>query len=157
MRPARTPIGLQLTRASRAVSRSFDDALGEAGGSLPTWLIMISLKARAVASQRELAGAVGVREATMTHHLNSMEAAGLVSRRRDNSNRRVQLVELTPAGEAAFVQLREAATSFDKRLRRGVSAAEIAQLEDLLDRLAANATGEEAGLNDSETGPAAVG
>jgi MarR family transcriptional regulator for hemolysin len=140
MRPARTPIGLQLTRASRAISRAFDDALAGAGGSLSVWLIMISLKSRSVASQRELAEAVGIREATMTHHLNAMESGGLVSRRRENANRRVQLVELTPDGEAAFVRLREAAGSFDKELRRGVSAAEISQLEDLLARMAANVT-----------------
>ena len=38
MRPARVPIGLQLTQASRAVSRAFDDALATAGGSLPVWI-----------------------------------------------------------------------------------------------------------------------
>jgi MarR family transcriptional regulator, transcriptional regulator for hemolysin len=142
MRPARTPVGLQLTRASRAISRAFDDALAGAGGSLPVWLIMINLKSRSVASQRELAEAVGIREATMTHHLNAMESGGLVSRRRENSNRRVQLVELTPDGEAAFARLREAAGSFDRELRRGVSAAEISQLEELLARMAANVTGD---------------
>jgi MarR family transcriptional regulator for hemolysin len=138
VRPARTPIGLQLTQASRAISRAFDDALGGAGGSLPVWLIMISLKARTVASQRELAAAVGIREATMTHHLNAMESSGLISRHREKTNRRVQLVELTPDGEAAFERLRVAAMGFDTRLRQGVSAAEITQLEGLLGRLAAN-------------------
>src|ERR1035437_4963471 len=42
--PARPPIGLQLTRTARSVSRAFDDALAEAGGSLPVWLVLISLK-----------------------------------------------------------------------------------------------------------------
>jgi MarR family transcriptional regulator for hemolysin len=138
MRPARTPIGLQLTQAVRAISRAFDDVLAEAGGSLPVWLILISLKSRTVASQRELAEAVGIREATMTHHLNAMESSGLISRHREKTNRRVQLVETTSEGEALFVRLREAAMAFDTRLRRGVSAAEITQLEDLLGRLAAN-------------------
>ena len=138
MRPAGTPIGLQLSQASRAVSRAFDDVLAEAGGSLPVWLIMISLKTRNVASQRELAEAVGVREATMTHHLNAMEGSGLVARRRDASNRRVQLVALTPAGEDAFLRLRDVAMAFDARLRHGISVEETAVLEALLGRLAAN-------------------
>jgi MarR family transcriptional regulator, transcriptional regulator for hemolysin len=145
MRPAKTPIGLQLTQAVRAISRAFDDALAEAGGSLPVWLIMISLKSRTVASQRELAEAVGIREATMTHHLNAMESSGLISRHREKTNRRVQLVELTPDGDALFARLREAATAFDVRLRRGVSAAEITQLEDLLGRLAANVGSDQGG------------
>jgi MarR family transcriptional regulator for hemolysin len=145
MRPARTPIGLQLTQASRAVSRAFDDALAGAGGSLPVWLVMISLKSRSMASQRELAQAVGIREATLTHHLNAMESSGLISRRRDRANRRVQVVELTAAGEEAFLRLREVAMSFDTRLRRGVSAAEITALELLLGRLAANVGAEDGG------------
>jgi hypothetical protein len=44
--PAAPPIGLDLTRVARVVSRAFDDALAAAGGSLPVWLVLISLKAR---------------------------------------------------------------------------------------------------------------
>jgi MarR family transcriptional regulator for hemolysin len=144
MRPARAPIGLQLASAARVVSRAFDRALGEAGGSLPVWLVLLNTKTRRAANQRELAEAVGVREATLTHHLNAMEADGLVTRRRDQSNRRIHVVELTEAGEAAFLALRDAAVAFDRRLRRGIAAEELAQLEGLLGRLAANAgAGEE--------------
>jgi MarR family transcriptional regulator for hemolysin len=144
MRPARTPIGLSLASAARVVSRAFDEALDEAGGSLPVWLVLLNLKARAIANQRELAAAVGIREATLTHHLNAMERNGLLVRRRDPANRRVHQVELTESGEAAFLALRDAAMAFDARLRRGLRADELAGLGDLLDRLSANAGGEEA-------------
>ena len=69
-----------------------------------------------------------------------MDGQGLITRRRIPANRRVHLVELTDAGEAAFLRLRGAATAFDQRLRAGLSNAEIAQLALLLDRLAANAS-----------------
>jgi MarR family transcriptional regulator for hemolysin len=138
MRPARTPIGLQLTQAARVVGRAFDDALAAAGGSLPVWLVLVSLKSRSLASQRELAEVMGIREATLTHHLTSMESAGLVSRRRDAGNRRIQIVELTDAGEEMFGRLRDVALTFDKQLRRGITAAEVSALEDLLGRLEAN-------------------
>src|SRR5215475_14179523 len=118
-RPSRPPIGLQLARTARSVSRAFDDALAQAGGSVPMWLVLISLKTQQLRNQRELADAVGIREATLTHHLNLMDSRGLVARRRDPTNRRVHLVELTPAGEAAFDRLRGAATEFDRRLQRG--------------------------------------
>ena len=142
MRPARTPIGLELARAARTVSRAFDDALAEAGGSLPAWLVLLNLKTRQMSSQRELAEAVGVREATLTHHLNAMESQGLVTRTRDPGNRRIHVVELTPAGEAAFVRLAEAATAFDRRLRDGLSDADLDVLATVLGRLAANVAGE---------------
>lgn len=138
MRPAKAPIGLHLARAARLVSRAFDDSLSQAGGSLPAWLVLLNLKIRPTANQRELAEAVGIREATLTHHLNAMEADGLLTRRRDDNNRRIHVVELTDAGEATFVRLRDAAVAFDRRLRRGITAAELANLDDLLGRLVAN-------------------
>ena len=140
-RPLRPPIGRQLAGTAKIVSRAFDDALAEAGGSVPVWLVLISLKSQRLRNQRELAAAVGIREATLTHHLNSMDEQGLITRRRDPSNRRVHLVELTDAGEAAFDRLRGAATAFDKRLRAGLSDEDIDLLAGLLGRLEANATG----------------
>jgi MarR family transcriptional regulator for hemolysin len=133
--PALPPIGLKLARTAKAVSGAFDDALAAAGGSLPIWLILISLKTQRLGNQRELAEAVGIQGATLTHHLNAMESAGLVTRRRDDANRRVHVVELTAEGEAMFHRLRTAAVTFDQRLRAGITAGEIAVLEQLLDRL----------------------
>jgi len=137
-RPAQQPLGLHLARVSRTVSRAFDHVLAEAGGSLPVWLVLISLKSGQLASQRELAEAVGVQGATLTHHLNAMESAGLVTRRRDPANRRLHLVELTPAGDELFFRLRGAATAFDQRLRTGFCDTEASQLETLLARLRDN-------------------
>ena len=137
-RPVRQPLGLHLTRVSRVVSRAFDDALAEGGGSLPVWLVLISLKSGQLASQRELADAVGIQGATLTHHLNAMESAGLVTRHRDPGNRRLHVVELTPAGDALFFRLRDAAMAFDERLRAGLSEHEVGQLEQLLARLRDN-------------------
>ena len=139
--PARPPIGLRLSRAARSVSRAFDDALAGAGGSLPVWLVLISLKSQRLANQRELAEAVGIREATLTHHLNAMDAQGLITRRRDPANRRVHVVELTEKGEAAFRRMRGAAVAFDRRLRSGITEEDVANLEDLLSRLERNVTG----------------
>jgi MarR family transcriptional regulator for hemolysin len=140
-KPERMPIGLQLARTAKSVSRAFDEALAQAGGSIPAWLVLISIKSRNLGNQRELAEAVGIREATLSHHLNAMEAQGLVTRRRDPANRRVHLVELTDEGEAAFLRLRDAAVTFDQRLRRGFAADDVAGLEDLLARLEGNAAG----------------
>lgn len=139
--PRSPPIGLRLTATTRVVSRAFDEALAEAGGSLPVWLVLLNIKTRrATGNQRALAEAVGIREATLTHHLNAMEADGLLTRRRDPDNRRIHVVELTDSGEAAFARLRDAAVAFDRRLRRGLSASELDAFGRVLDRLAANVT-----------------
>ncbi len=138
MPPFPAPIGLRLARVSRAISRAFDDTLVEAGGSLPAWLVILNLKTRRLANQRELAEAVGIREATLTHHLNAMEVGGLITRRRDMANRRIHVVELTESGEAAFLRLRKAAVAFDQQLRGGMTDEEIASLQGALDQLAQN-------------------
>jgi MarR family transcriptional regulator for hemolysin len=136
--PAQEPIGLHLTRVTRVVSRAFDDALGAAGGSLPVWLVLISLKAQRLANQRQIAESIGIQGATLTHHLNAMEADGVVTRRRDPANRRVHVVELTEAGEALFLQLRNAAVAFNRQLRAGLNEEEVASFSRVLDRLHAN-------------------
>jgi MarR family transcriptional regulator, transcriptional regulator for hemolysin len=135
---AQPPIGLHLASAARIVRRAFDEALAEAGGSLPVWLVLLNLKIRRPANQRELAEAVGVREATLTHHLNSMDAEGLITRKRDTTNRRIHVVELTDAGEERFLRLRTAAVAFDQRLRAGITEAEVASLKGVLDRFIRN-------------------
>src|SRR6201995_79941 len=130
--PFPVPIGLRLNQTSRIVERAFDEALAAYGGTLPVWLILLNLKIRRPANQRELAEAVGVREATLTHHLNTLDARGLISRTRDAANRRGQGVTLTEGAEAAFIRLREAAIAFDGQLRAGLSDAELATLSALL-------------------------
>jgi MarR family transcriptional regulator for hemolysin len=138
MPPTQTPIGLRLTSAARVVSRAFDEALAEAGGSLSVWLILLNLKIRRPANQRELAEAVGVREATLTHHLNALDSGGLITRSRNSTNRRIHVVELTESGEEMFLHLRSTARGFDRRLRAGVTSQEVTVLEGLLARLVRN-------------------
>jgi MarR family transcriptional regulator for hemolysin len=138
------PIGLRLNQAARAVERAFDKALAEAGGTLPVWLILLNLTIHKPANQQELAKAVGVREATLTHHLNAMDARGLITRTRDAANRRFQVVTLTEAGEAAFLRLRSAAMAFNDKLRAGLTDVDLATLAALLSQLAANVGAEPA-------------
>jgi MarR family transcriptional regulator, transcriptional regulator for hemolysin len=137
-KPDHRPIGLVLARTARAVSRAFDARLAAAGGSLPVWLILLALRTSEIANQRELAEAVGIQGATLTHHLNGMESDGLLTRRRDPRNRRVHLVELTPAGEELFGRLRSAAAAHDTLLRTDLTGDELTVLNDLLLRMQTN-------------------
>jgi MarR family transcriptional regulator, transcriptional regulator for hemolysin len=153
--PFPVPIGLVLSQVARTVSRAFEEALAEAEGSLldeswktailPVWLVLLNLKIHKPANQRKLAEAVGIREATLTHHLNAMDSRGLITRTRDAANRRIHVVELTEAGEAMFGRLQQAAIAFDIRLRAGLAEADVNNLRRLLGRLAGNAGGTQEG------------
>jgi MarR family transcriptional regulator for hemolysin len=63
---------------AKVVSRAFDEALAAAGGFRPVGLILISLKMERLRSQRELARAVGIEGATLTHHVAAGAPAALV-------------------------------------------------------------------------------
>jgi len=136
--PFRPPIGLHLAGTAKSVSRAFDEAMAEAGGSVPIWQILISLKSRRLGNQRELAEAVGIQGATLTHHLNAMERDGLLTRRRDPANRRVHVVDLTDEGEQLFHRLRVTAMAFDRRLRTDLAEEDIAVFERVLAKLTEN-------------------
>jgi MarR family transcriptional regulator for hemolysin len=129
------PIGLQLARTARVVSQAFERAMGEAGGSAAAWQVLLLIRSRAWSRQSEMAEAMGITSATLTHHLNALERQGLVRRWRDDGNRRVQLVELTDEGVALFDRLRAVAVRHDARLRAQLGDHEIAQLAELLGKL----------------------
>src|ERR1700729_4455945 len=97
-RPASPPIGLKLTRTSRAVTQAFERAMAAAGGSVSTWQVLLLVRSAKWDTQSELADELGITGATLTHHLNALERKGLVRRWREDSNRRGQPVELTEAG-----------------------------------------------------------
>jgi MarR family transcriptional regulator, transcriptional regulator for hemolysin len=132
-------LSLLVGRTAKGMGRAFDDVLVAAGGSSPVWQVLRALSAGSHRTQAELAEAIGVRQPTLTHHLDAMERSGLVTRERADANRRVQIVTVTEAGEQLFLRLRRAAASFDGRLRAGLDDGDVAQLRRLLDQLAENA------------------
>jgi MarR family transcriptional regulator, transcriptional regulator for hemolysin len=136
-RPASAPIGLRLTRTSRAVTQAFERAMAEAGGSASTWQVLLLVRSANWETQSSLAEELGITGATLTHHLNALERKGLVRRWREESNRRVQRVELTDDGVVLFNRLREVARRHDQMLRSGLSDDEVEQLGALLERLEA--------------------
>ena len=137
-RPDGPPIGLHLATTSKQVGRAFNRALGKSGGSVPVWLILSSLKGERWRTQQDLARAVGIEGPTLTRHVDALERDGLVTRQRDTGDRRAVRVELTAAGEALHADLLRAVIAFNRRLRRGLAEDDVAQLHELLDRLASN-------------------
>lgn len=130
--PSQQPIGLLVAQTAKALDRAFDEALAAVGGSRPTWLILLAVKSGAGRTQSGIAERVGISGPTLTHHLDGLEAGGLVVRTRNPDNRRLQSISLTAAGDALFFLLRDAAVSFDRRLRTGISDTETTELRRLL-------------------------
>lgn len=136
--PPSLPLGLHLTRSAKVVERAFNEAMIEAGGSAPMWTILIACKSGDGRNQNELAASIGIRGATLTHHLDTMEKRQLLQRRRDPDNRRIHIIELSSAGDQRFHRLREVAARFDQHLRRNISPADQQTFERVLDTLVGN-------------------
>jgi MarR family transcriptional regulator for hemolysin len=145
--PVLPPIGLRLARTSHVVSQAFERAMADAGGSASAWQVLLLVRAGEWGTQAQMAEAMGITGATLTHHLNALESQGLVRRWRDSGNRRVQHAELTTAGKALFDRLREVAMRHDQRLRSRLTEQETELLAELLAKL-------QAGLEDQK--PAAA-
>jgi len=139
--PEHPPIGLLVARVAKAMDRAFDQALAAAGGTRPTWLVLLAIKSRPHRTQSELAQRLEISEPTLTHHLDRMVASGLVTRTPDPVNRRAQAITLTAEGDAVFARLRAAAVAFDATARRGLGEKDVEQLRHALITLQDNVTG----------------
>ena len=135
--PTSAPLGLELSRTARTVGQAFERAMADAGGSAATWQVLVLIRSRQWGQQSEMAAAIRISGATLTHHLNALERQGLVRRWREEANRRVQRVELTDEGVAAFDRLRAVATAHDARLRAALDPGEAEQLGAMLAKLRA--------------------
>ena len=139
MQSADDSLGILVSRSARTLDRALDQALTAAGGSLATWLVLQALGSGEHATQAKVARAVGVRQPTLTHHLDSLERSGFVTRHRDADDRRASQVRFTDEGRRLFVRLRRVAAAFDGQLRAGLTSSEVADLERLLAQLVENA------------------
>jgi len=84
---------------------------------------------------RDLAARIEVTPATVTGALNPLEAAGLIERVRQSSDRRVIHVLVTAAGKAQVEAWRAAHRAQIKAAFRDLSVAEMARLNALLRRI----------------------
>ncbi len=96
------------------------------------------LSGGACRAQRDIADTIGLQGPTVTTHIDNLERAGLVTRIRDEDDRRNIHVELTAAGVDSHQRLLQAVIAFNRRLRRGVSEDEAQELARLLTRLRTN-------------------
>jgi MarR family transcriptional regulator for hemolysin len=131
-------VGRKLAATAKTVSTAFNAALASEGGSVPTWLILDSLRRQRSLTQHELARSLGIEGPTVARHLGNLEQRGYVTRERSASDRRAMGVEITEQGEQAYQRMLGAVIAFNKALQQGLTRDELAQLDQMLTRLAQN-------------------
>jgi len=136
--PGPEPLGRLLAFTAKELREAADGALGAAGGSLGTWILLDALIEQGEVSQAALASHMHLEGATITHHIDRLEALGLVERAVDGDDRRVRRISLTGPGVALHLSLQQAMIAFEAAVLEGLSASETSQMRRGLQRIRAN-------------------
>ncbi|WP_216206868.1 MarR family winged helix-turn-helix transcriptional regulator [Amycolatopsis aidingensis] len=128
----------KLHRTAKASRTFFEQLLAEHGASFAMWTVLATLTMKGPMIQREIAAQLSIEGPTLTRHLETMEARGLVSRTRTDTDRRSSLVELTEVGRQLYERLAAVATEANEAMLSGVSPSDVQRFGRVLDRILAN-------------------
>ncbi len=110
-------IGIRLVGLARRWRKALDARLSSAGLSDATWAPLIHLHELGDGiSQSELATAVGLDGSSLVRLLDLLVEQGLIERRPHASDRRIRLVQLTPAGRRTVASIRKRLGSIEIEL-----------------------------------------
>jgi MarR family transcriptional regulator, lower aerobic nicotinate degradation pathway regulator len=131
----RTKPSWLLSRAALAGDRLVSQALAAEGVRKYHFRVLIALADDGPLSQADLGRRLGIDRSDMAAVVSELENRGHLSRRRDEHDRRRNVVALTPAGNEALARMDTAVESAQARLLEPLGEAERAELARLLARL----------------------
>jgi MarR family transcriptional regulator for hemolysin len=132
----RDHIGRRVVFAGRSLRAWFEARLAEQGATLQDWILLLQAHhADIELSQAELAERMGIGPPALVRHLDRLEGAGLLVRRRDPRDRRITRISLTDAGRARQRQLVATTGQLDAELRALATEEELVTFFAVLDRL----------------------
>jgi MarR family transcriptional regulator, organic hydroperoxide resistance regulator len=123
------PLLVQICRAQRNLASAALDALDMHVGQEH---LVYRLAAEEGVSQSQLAGALCLDASTVTKMLLRLERDGVVTRRADANDARVQRVYLTPRGKTLVKPALDVWSELEARITQGMSQAEVLLLRRLL-------------------------
>ena len=127
-----------LSRLDRRMSVAYGRQMAALGISHGEWEVLKTLILTGSPYQlwpSTLAHRLGLTAAAMTHRIDRLLAAGLVTRERDETNRVRVIVGLTDAGRQKWTEVMRLASVFEEDLLQDLDSAERAVLGELLTRL----------------------
>ncbi|MBP1848384.1 MarR family transcriptional regulator for hemolysin [Rhizobium petrolearium] len=126
-----------LTKASRKIRTAFNQRVAAHGLTYPRARTLFRL-AKQNMTQSELACDLELEQATIVRILDRMEETGLVERRPDGKDRRINLIVLTPLGEEQAALVRSVGEDLRMQIFANVDPKELQNGIALLERIAAN-------------------
>jgi DNA-binding MarR family transcriptional regulator len=124
-----------LAQASHLISGEFHGIAKSQGFTVSEWRVLATLAGREAMSIGQLAALTVMKQPTITRVLDRMEARGDVRRIPHESDRRVTLVAITPAGSRSVAGLIKLAREHERRVLEPFGLERAAELKATLRRM----------------------
>lgn len=131
-------IGFLLSKLGFHISSGFAEVLTPLDINPGHFGLLRILQAAEAQSQQALGDALEIPPSRMVAIIDDLEGRGLVERQRSSTDRRVNLLHLTPKGTRVMDKASVVATAWEEKVTRALSAAERETLIGLLAKLAAD-------------------
>ncbi|CUR51423.1 putative Regulatory protein MarR [Nitrosotalea devaniterrae] len=119
-------VGFVVNTTAKAFQRSFDVELRKnVGVSLSQWRVVGTLVLQPGLTQKEIADKVGIEGATLVPIIDKMEKEGLLKRKPDSSDRRINRIYLTPKADSLWESMIECALRIRKHSAKNISESDI--------------------------------
>lgn len=134
-------MGFVVNMTAKAFQKSFDIELRKnAGVSLSQWRVVGALVIQPGLTQKEIADKVGIEGATLVPIIDKMEKEGLLKRKPDSSDRRVNRIYLTQKADSLWESMVECALKIRKFSTKNISENDIQTTLETLRKISQNLT-----------------
>lgn len=134
----RRAAALRIVETSRLLRAVVEQRLRPYGMTRSQFATLSRLERQDGLAQHELADALEVQPIAMVRLVDQLSAQGLVERRNDPADRRINRLYITEAGRKRVERLEDFKDGLGRELFEGLSPEEVAAASDTLDRLHAN-------------------
>jgi len=140
----RRSIGSLIGQAGRQWRRSVNRRLDPFGLTEATWLPLLHLaRARSPMRQKDLARSLSVDSSSVVRILDSLEEAGLVERKEEETDRRAKILHLTRRGKETVRKVEAVARDVRNEALAGISEEDLATAFRVLRQISAKLDPEE--------------
>ena len=139
MRAIMENFAFEVAETARLIKREANKRAAILGATKAQWRVLARLhRAGDGVRQVELAEALDVEPITLCRMIDRLEEAGLVERRRDESDRRAWRLHLTAEAAPVIVKLEQMGVAFNADILTGISEEDRAAAQRVLARIRSN-------------------
>ncbi|VVC05396.1 Transcriptional regulator SlyA [uncultured archaeon] len=132
-------VGFIVNAAAKTFQKALDSELRKnVGVTISQWRVVAILILHTGLTQKEIADKVGIEGATLVPVIDKMEKEGLLKRRPDSKDRRVNRIYITPKADSLWNSMTECALRIRKVSTRDISEGQIKTTLETLRKISKN-------------------